>query len=88
MFAYNDMSLQGIDYALSANSLVKRAGEMMQWLRLSTRSFRGPMFDSQHSQRGSQPPINYSPRSDALYSLPQGPHVVPKQNIHRHNSFI
>lgn len=51
------MSLQEIVYALSANSLVRRAGEMMQWLRVSTRPFRGPMFDSQHSQRGSQPPI-------------------------------
>lgn len=56
------MSLQGIVYALSANSLVRRAGEMMQWLRVSTRPFRGPMIDSQHSQRGLQPPINYNPR--------------------------
>lgn len=88
MFAYSDMSLQGTVYALSANRLVKRAGEMMHWLRVSTRSSRGPMFESQHSQRGSQPPRNYSPRSDALYSLPQGPHVVPKHNIHKHYSFI
>lgn len=67
MLAYNDLSLQGIVYALSANSLIRRAGEMMQWLRVITRS-----------SKGSQPPINYSPRSDTLYSLPQGPHVVPK----------
>lgn len=53
------MSLQEIVYALSANSLVRRAGEMMQWLRVSTRPFRGfstltTWFTTTY--------INYSPR--------------------------